>query len=253
MRNPELLNSIEYNGDKLEVLSLKNIPVFDIEDYNLLDEKEFNKYILSIKSICRNSIEYKNMIKFLRENMSMNRCSFYQNVNNIDTFKIKIHIHHEPFTIEDIIRIVYNKRLYYGEDLEDEMVAKETMILHYNLMIGLIPLAETPHELVHNGYLFVPITKVLGNVEWFVNTYKDFIPNELLELYEKNKEYSAIYDEHLHKNVLSKHYVYLDCTGLYEMPNYEELKDILQQRLYDLKNNNTNKIQEAIIFVKEDD
>ena len=120
-------------------------------------------------------------------------------------------------------------------------------------MIGLIPLAETPHELVHNGYLFVPITKVLGNVEWFVNAYKDFIPNELLELYEKNKEYSAIYDEHLHKNVLSKHYVYLDCTGLYEMPNYEELKDILQQRLYDLKNNNTNKIQEAIIFVKEDD
>ena len=53
--------------------------------------------------------------------------------------------------------------------------------------------------------------------------------------------------------ILSKHYVYLDCTGLYEMPNYEELKDILQQRLYDLKNNNTNKIQDAIIFVKEDD
>ena len=29
------------------------------------------------------------MIKFLRENMSMNRCSFYQNVNNID----KSHLH----------------------------------------------------------------------------------------------------------------------------------------------------------------
>ena len=79
------------------------------------------------------------MVKFLRENIGMNRCSFYENVNNVDTFKIKIHIHHEPLTLFDITKIVFTKRQYNHENLDEEMTSKEVMLLHFNLLVGLIP------------------------------------------------------------------------------------------------------------------
>ena len=83
----------------------------------------------------------------------MNKCSFYENVSNIDSNDIKIEIHHEPISLYDICIIVYNKRNFFHENLSE--LLKEVMLLHYKLLIGLIPLAETVHELVHNKYLFI--------------------------------------------------------------------------------------------------
>ena len=53
------------------------------------------------------------MIQYLRNNYAMDECSFIK-VSNKDTFNIKIEIHHYPFTLYDIVLIVYRKRCYYG-------------------------------------------------------------------------------------------------------------------------------------------
>ena len=164
--------------DKIDTIKLDNLPEFDIEDYNLSDPKEVNRYFKSIERICRNSRAYKKFIDFLREQVDMNKCSFYENVNNIDTYSIKIHIHHAPLTLYDIVTTVYAKRLCNQEPLSELMVAKEVMWVHYNMMVGLIPLSETVHELVHKGLLFIPLNKVFGLYKNFINLYGSYMdPN----------------------------------------------------------------------------
>lgn len=240
MRDPNLLNEVEYKKDKISILKLDNIPEFDIEDYNLLEPKEFKAYITTIEKIVRGSMEYRAMIKYLRENMDMNKCSFYKNVNNVDTFKIKIHIHHHPFTLHDIVYTVYNKRVFYRESLDDEMVAKEVMFLHYSLLVGLIPLAETVHELVHNNYLFIPVDKAMGKFEEFKNMYEDFMTPEMVDLWERNLKATQTYNEDLSNNfILDKKYIYVDMTGEYDIPSLESVLDSMDKRIKDIRNGNS--------------
>jgi hypothetical protein len=62
------------------------------------------------------------------------------------------------------------------------MVAKEIMILHYRLLIGLIPLSITAHQLAHDSQLFIPVTNVLGKYNLFVESYGQFADPEQLEI-----------------------------------------------------------------------
>ena len=134
----------------------KDIPEPDFEDYDIFDDKDFKRYVQDVEKMVRNSREYKRLIKYLRENMGMDRDIFYENVSNADRSKMKIEIHHTPFDLYTIVQVVIQKRLFYNENMDIEMVSKEVMELHYKLMIGLVPLSTTAHELVHNKYLFVP-------------------------------------------------------------------------------------------------
>lgn len=239
MRDFNMIPQVEINNDKFEILKINNLSVCDIPDYDLDDPKELNKYLDTIKNTVRNSFEYQEYTKFLREGISMNKCSFYQNVNNIDTFKIKIHIHHEPFTLPNIISIVFNKRCACRESLDVNMVAKETMYLHYLLLVGLVPLSETVHELVHNNFLYIPMDKVLGAVNKFVELYKPYIDCDLLDMLSRNNEFTKEYNSVKNKNidVLNKHYIYLDPSGAYSLPELQTVVNSMNSRIKELENN----------------
>ena len=176
--------------DKKKSIYIKFVPEFNISDYDLSNPKELSKYFKSIERICRNSRTYKKLINFLRENVDMNKCSYFKNVDNIDTYSLKIHIHHTPLTLYDIVTTVYNKRLLNHESLSEMMVAKEVMWLHYNLFVGLIPLSETVHGSVHNGQAFIPTTKVYGMYKTFVKLYEPYMDKELLKVLSNMEEMS---------------------------------------------------------------
>ena len=101
-----------------ELIKITQIPVFDFQIYNLEYDKEYEHYIKDIEIQIRRSFEYRQFIKYLRENMNMNKCSFLKGVSNEESFDIKIEIHHYPFTLRDIVEIVYRKRNYYNESLD---------------------------------------------------------------------------------------------------------------------------------------
>ena len=124
----------------------KDIPVMDIEDYDLFDDKEREKYINDLERHVRSSYEYRNMVQYLREYMNMNSCAFIPNITNEVNRKIKIELHHSPFTLRDICVTILNKRMKNNEMLTIESVAYEVMFVHYSLMVGLIPLSETVHQ-----------------------------------------------------------------------------------------------------------
>ena len=240
MRDPSNIKTVENLPDG-NVIVINSLPTYDIPDYDLFNEKDFKKYLDDVEKTIRGSFEYKAFIAYLRENMDMNKCSFYQNVNNIDTFKIKIEIHHEPITLYDMCIVVYNKRVAMHEDLDIEMVAKEVMYLHYMLYVGLIPLAETVHELVHNQYLFVPTTKVLGYYRNFVEAYKPYFLPEQLETLD-NIEEATENLEHKddYKDLLKVDYIYVDASGAYDLPSADEMVNLMKLRIHEIKNGSQN-------------
>lgn len=214
----------------------ENVPDLEIEDYDLMDDKDREKYIIDLERHVRSSFEYKQMVQYLREYMNMNSCAFIPNVTNETNRKIKIEIHHSPFTLRDICCIIVNKRMKKNEMLTLEAVAFEVMFTHYSLMIGLIPLSETVHELVHSQYLFIPTNKVYGYYKAFVNTYYDYIDSEMLDkLDELEKLTIAGTYNYTYKQLLEKKYITVDMEGNDQIDKLPELQNILKQRLSDIK------------------
>ena len=99
-------------------------------------------------------------------------------------------------------------------------------------MVGLIPLSETVHELVHNGYLFIPTDAVYGKYKEFVQQYQDYlgpIKNTLDRLEEATKAYDFVKET----KVLTMNMIYIDPTGSYEFPDMNEVIKLLKSNIED--------------------
>lgn len=235
MRDPDAIQRfVDYAEEVPNHIVLPELDIFTQPDFDLNDEKEYEKYLREIEKTVRGSFEYQHMVSYCREYLDMNACSFYANVSNIDTTKIRIELHHEPFSLYDIVSIVVKKRIHFGESLEVEHVAKEVTFNHYAMSVGLIPLAETVHELVHNQYLFIPNNIVFGNWRRFQELYKEFIPEEINHTLERIQEYTDACDNDDYRYILSKHYIYYDDSGNYSIPTMERVKALLKNRITEL-------------------
>lgn len=224
--------------NRTSVIDINHLPEFDQEEFDIYDDKDYKKYIAEVEKVVRQSPEYKWMIEYLRNYMDMDKCAFFQNVTNAERSKMRIEIHHSPFTLYDIVVTVIQKRIYYKEDMDVEMVAREVMILHYKLMVGLIPLSRTPHELVHSQYLFVPLQNVMGRYDLFIDYYKEFMPPELLDTYERIESYSKVYgDGFMDKTPLLQNNIYVDASNCYNLPNFQSLQIAMKNRVQEIKDN----------------
>lgn len=237
MINPDTIQV--QNNNLPSELKITNVNDFEAEVYNLNDDKDFKKYLTDIERIVRKSVEYKQFINYLRDNLNMNQCAFLKNVSNKETTAIKIELHHYPFSLFDIVTIVFNKRSYYHESLSVFMVAKEVMELHYKLMIGLIPLSETVHELTHNSRLFIPIDKVYGRYQLFMAYYEPFIDPELLDeiaaIEKYTEEHSSIGDT----TILDQNTVTYNISDTrYMLPETKIITDKMINQIELIKNNN---------------
>ena len=84
MRDPDNLHRfVDYAEDVPNFIDLPELDPFTKPDYDLNDEKEYDHYLRDIEKVVRGSFEYQKMVGFLRENLDMNQCSFYQGVSNI--------------------------------------------------------------------------------------------------------------------------------------------------------------------------
>ena len=199
--------------DNAKVLIINDIEPCTKETYDLYDPKDFKKYINDIERIVRSSREYKVYIQYLRNYMDMNSSLFSENISNAETTKIKIEIHHTPFTLFDITMTVFNKRSRCGENLNCFLVAKEVAYLHYFLYVGLIPLSKTEHKLVHNQSLFVPLDKVLGRYDEFIEMYRNDIPADAMERYEVYKNMTENYNYNENVKILAVEPTYIKYDG----------------------------------------
>lgn len=227
----------QLQGEKGGILTLSEIPEYDQDDYDLSSAKDFRKYLDDIKKEVRGSYEYREMIKHLREYGGMTASGSFDQLNGMNS-GVKIEVHHTPFSLEDIVRIVYDKRAFYHENLSIYMVAKEVMELHYKQIVGLYPLTITEHELVHNGFLFIPTYKIYGRYDLFRDLYREFIDPEMLETLDNIEEYSRIaFNEEQQKMLIGQSNIYIDTSGAYSLPILDNLKIAMSNRVDQIKQN----------------
>ena len=239
MIDPDAIQAQHHNLQNY--IALEDVPeIENVNPFNLNDDKEFNKYILAIKSAVRKSFEYRRYINFIRDKYGMNKDAYIDGVSNSEGFDIRIEIHHYPFSLDDIANIVYKKRCYYNENVSIWMVAKEIMSLHYKNMVGLVPLSKTVHELVHAHRIFIPINIILGRYELFVNYYRPFITPEQMDVLERIEDYTQKQsNELLNNDILNYNKVNININNdMYRLPDANTINNVMGQRITELKNNN---------------
>ena len=196
-------------------------------------DKARDNFIKRVERIVRSSLEYKYYITFLKENVDMKSCAFFQKVCQEESSgrkRISIEIHHEPFTLYDYCDIITDSWEYEGRPLNDLLIADEVLKLHYENKVGLVPLSKTIHEVIHSSEinhtnkLFVPLHMVYGNYKEFLeeNSCSDRI-DRLYEKLERKME--------LTKNVsidsfdaIIKNFTYIHVNGFEEIQKMEVAK-----------------------------
>ena len=193
------------------------------------DDSELNKYIKRIEKIVRSSYEYREYIKFLKDEIDMNQCAFLPSLSRDD---VSLEIHHAPFTLYDITAIILNEaRINYAGEITPFLIAERVMKAHFDGLVGLIPLSLTVHQLVHNGDIFIPLDYVHGDVKGFYNKYKDYLTQEQKEILAKNiHETLTLNKEKYNPTVLERRYTYLEVDGVefpkqFEQSTEENLND----------------------------
>lgn len=184
---------------------------------SLETEKDKIKYIKRIEQIVRSSMEYRDYIVYLKNNVDMNRCAFFNNVEATSGARIRIEIHHEPLTLFDIVKTVVYKFMDEGMPLNDLYIADEVMNLHYTNKVGLIPLSKSVHQIIHNSnQIIIPLDLIYGDYKAFLEEYNDYLDEELV-----NKIAMKIKDTKSFKqsmvDALTPKYTYIDCDG-FQLP-----------------------------------
>lgn len=179
------------------------------------NEREKTKIVKRMERIIRGSIEYKDYIAFLRENVGMDACAFFNNINKDTSKSLRIEIHHVPFTLFDITKIIVNKYMEEGLPLNELLMAEEVMKVHYSNMVGLIPLSKTLHLMVHGENaekVVIPAYMIFGNYKKFIEEYGDYMNDEDFKKIERLIQRTKEIKESDYK-FLEQHYDYIEVDG----------------------------------------
>lgn len=195
-------------------VSIDELPVRPIPKYSTPRDRE--KYIKTCEAVVRKSLEYKEYIKFLKDHMDMNQCAVLQNVISKNGKHYRIEVHHEPFTLFDIVETVINRRLQHNQPITELQVADEVTGLHYDGKIGLIPLTVTMHELVHNGRIFIPLQLIYHDYAAFYQEYQPYMNSVLLDKIEAKVNLS-LHTQNIVSDSLDVEFVTLEVDG-YQFP-----------------------------------
>lgn len=176
----------------------------------LIQPKHKIKFIKKVEQLVRSSQEYKQYVDYLKKNIDMTCCSFFTNINKNNARKVRIEIHHEPFTLFDLVSIVTEKWSSLGKKLNHLGIAEEVMKLHFRGQVGLIPLSLTVHQLVHDGKLFIPLQHVYGDILNFVKEYEPYISEELMTTLKVKLDLSKKVQD---TSILETSYMYIEVDG----------------------------------------
>ena len=174
----EEMKILEY--DENGVIKIDEIPDtnFDMKYYEY-DTKDIGR----VEKIIRSSEEYRSFVQFMKQNLDVNHCSFYEGYSMKNGLTIELH--HSPFTLYNITEAVIVKFMNRDKYWETFRVAEEVIRLHYEFKVGLTPLNPTSHKLVHNGVLKVHPKIVIGDWKSFYGEYNAYLSEDAILNYKE--------------------------------------------------------------------
>ena len=206
-----------YKGKSSSIVQIKlDTPILIPRLPVITTEKQKDKLIKTIERLVRSSLEYKDLIKYLRNYINMDECEFFPNFK-AGKKRGMIEIHHSPYDLYSLVWIVLEKQLQEKGYIDELDVAEEVMYLHYQGLVGLIPLSITAHELVHDGQLIVPLNCVRGKFVKFTKDYYPYIKNiskdvDLIAMLQENIELTNKLTK-ADLSILNTKYVYTEVDG----------------------------------------
>lgn len=160
----------------------------------LSNSSDLEKFIKSIESLIRKSGVYKGYIKYLKQEIGLNRCMIFSELTDED---VTIEMHHSIFTLFDCVSITLIKFLKENKQISSFDIAKEVLDDHINNLIPVVMVSKMVHEAVHNGRnnmesFFIPLESSWGDIVKYVEKYKGCLTPEHIA---KLKKYAIKYSE----------------------------------------------------------
>ena len=135
----------------------------------VIDEKKWDRFVKAVESAVRRSVEYKDYVTYLRDEVDLDCDTFFPGVASADA---RVEIHHCPLTLYEVADAVARQMMRIGEPPFSTFMAADAIVrLHYEGLVGVAPLSKTVHDLVHSGRVVVPVSAAHGDVRGFVRRY----------------------------------------------------------------------------------
>lgn len=232
------MTAVDKENDNIEVMVIDNPGEYEYqENYETDTEKE--SIVKQAEALCRASMEYSDYIAYLRSNVGMDACAFFNNISKANSKKIRIEVHHAPLTLFDIIKLVLDRAIRTGDEINPMLLAEEATRIHYMNQVGLIPLSKTLHEVVHNSdKLVIPMYMVYGDFRAFLENFSEEL--EMKENSHIKAKIQKMIDQTRELNdksfdVLKEKFTYITVDG-FEMPVKIEDKEEAEKEV-------TNKVK----------
>ena len=130
-------------------------------------EKDFTYFIKNVERLVRNSTEYREWKKYVKDVLGYCNCAFTSEKSS----EVTIEIHHHPVTLFTLVKTVTVFSINKEKEFCSFDIAQQCIELHFSNRVGYIPLASTIHEKYHAGFLRIPIELVHGDWRYIVDNY----------------------------------------------------------------------------------
>jgi len=202
---------------QMNIIRIDGIPPF--VNNTVLHDIEDVKRIKRIEAELRGSRGYYRLFQYLKKNCGMMTDGFNTNFES-GIGGMRIELHHTPFTLFEITKIVCNRHLLEHGFADEFDVGEEVVLLHWKNLVGLYPLSPTSHELVHSNCMDIHPAIVRGNWKTFVSMYEQFFPNDLLEKLGELERWTNVPTDRI-PAILQPKYTFLQYDGI---PMYANLR-----------------------------
>lgn len=175
--------------------SLYSLPFYkDAEYFSNLDN--FVSFIKAVEQMVRTSKYYSRYIKYLKEDVGLNFCQVLSNIKTEDEDSLtKIEMHHGPIlTLFDYISIMVDHYLYHDKKINTFIISDAILEEHFNNRVQVVMLSETVHQEVHENNVFLNIKHAFGDLNAFLNKYKDGLSDEQISKINRYLELCEQYD-----------------------------------------------------------
>ncbi len=160
----------------------------------LSNSADLEKFIKSIESLIRRSGVYKGYIKYLKEEIGLNRCMVFSELTDKD---VTIEMHHSIFTLFDCVSITLIKFLRDNRLISSFDIAKEVLEDHLNNLIPVAMVSKMVHEAAHSNInnmdsYFIPLESSWGDIVKYIEKYKGCLTPEHIA---KLRKYAIKYND----------------------------------------------------------
>lgn len=191
------MDNIFYSQDDLLTLSSRN-ELFDISFYKSKEQlksvESFVAFVKACEKAVRKSKEYK-AFKAQLMDIGLNKCQILGHIEADEDGAVTIEMHHGPIlTLFDYCAIITDYLINTDQKVNTFRVARIVLDEHFNGNIQTVMLSKTVHQLVDSGEMFINFNQAIGNLNEFINKYREGLNDERIDKINRYIELSNNYD-----------------------------------------------------------